>query len=111
MQKKIASQISSYAKEVDRLSSEFIFRNPKASQTEVAKTLGVPTSHIVYLFKYHSNTSFSEYRMQSRINVLGLVSGLILLVGVGCSAMGVWVVLGVGSWQPAITKEWATTTA
>ncbi len=67
LQKKIASQISSYAKEVDRLSSEFIFRNPKASQTEVAKTLGVPTSHIVYLFKYHSNTSFSEYRMQSRI--------------------------------------------
>lgn len=34
----------------------------------LANKLGVPTSHIVYLFKYHSNISFSEFRMRSRIH-------------------------------------------
>lgn len=33
----------------------------------MASKLGVPTSHIVYLFKYHSKMTFSEYRMNSRI--------------------------------------------
>lgn len=33
----------------------------------MAQTLGVPTCHIVYLFKYHSKISFSEYRKNSRI--------------------------------------------
>ena len=68
LQEKIKSNITSYTQEVDRLNTkEFIFRDQKASQAEIAKALGVPTSHIVYLFKYHSNISFSEYRMQSRI--------------------------------------------
>lgn len=68
LQGKIKSNIISYTQEIDRLKAEeFIFRDQKASQTEIAKALGVPTSHIVYLFKYHSNISFSEYRMQSRI--------------------------------------------
>jgi AraC-like DNA-binding protein len=47
---------------------EHIFRNPKASFTDVANKLGVPTSHVVYLFKYHSTITFSEFRMLSRIN-------------------------------------------
>jgi AraC-like DNA-binding protein len=68
LQEKMMSNIVSYTQEVDRLSiEEHIFRNPKASPTDVANKLGVPTSHIVYLFKYHSNISFSEYRMHSRI--------------------------------------------
>lgn len=68
LQEKMMSNIFSYTQEVDRLSiEEHIFRNPKASPTDVANKLGVPTSHIVYLFKYHSSISFSEYRMHSRI--------------------------------------------
>lgn len=68
LQEKIKSNILSYVQEVDKLSDEgFIFRNPKASVSNLADKLGVPTSHIVYLFKYHSNISFSEYRMHSRI--------------------------------------------
>lgn len=68
LQEKMMSNIVSYTQEVDRLSiEEHIFRNPTASPTDVANKLGVPTSHIVYLFKYHSNISFSEYRMHSRI--------------------------------------------
>lgn len=68
IQQKIRSNIFSYIDEIDKLShEEFIFRNPKASFTDIANKLGVPTSHIVYLFKYHSNISFSEFRMRSRI--------------------------------------------
>ncbi len=75
LQKKIASNITSYALEVDRLSSEkLIFRNQKATQTDLAKVLGVPTSHVVFLFKYHSKITFSEYRMHSRIkDAIGLI--------------------------------------
>lgn len=68
LQENIRSNIESYMKEVDTLSSEkIIFRNPKTSQSDIAKKLGVPTSHIVYLFKYHSKISFTEYRKNSRI--------------------------------------------
>lgn len=68
LQEKIRENIESYILEVDKLSEEtLIFRNQKASQSDIAEKLGVPTSHIVYLFKYHSKISFSEYRMNSRI--------------------------------------------
>ncbi|WP_343330187.1 AraC family transcriptional regulator [Polaribacter staleyi] len=68
LQENIRANIVSYIQEVDKLSTEkFIFRNPKVSQSDIAETLGVPTSHIVYLFKYHSKISFTEYRKNSRI--------------------------------------------
>ena len=68
LQKKLKSNILSYIHEVDKLShEEFIFRDPNISVSDLANKLGVPTSHIVYLFKYHSKISFSEYRMHSRI--------------------------------------------
>ena len=69
LQKKIRSNISGYINGIEKLShEECIFRNPKASFTDIANKLVVPTSHIVYLFKYHSSISFSEFRMRSRIN-------------------------------------------
>ncbi|OYX25712.1 MAG: hypothetical protein B7Z06_06875 [Flavobacteriales bacterium 32-35-8] len=68
LQEKIKSNIFGYINEIEKLSDEAcIFRNPKASFTDIANKLGVPTSHVVYLFKYHSNISFSEFRMRSRI--------------------------------------------
>lgn len=68
LQEKIRANIKNYIYEVDQLSAEkLIFRNPKISQSDIAEKLGFPTSHIVYLFKYHSKISFSEYRMNSRI--------------------------------------------
>lgn len=68
LQEKIMSNIRSYILEVDKLSNEErVFSDPKASPTLIADKLGVPTSHIVYLFKYHSKISFSEFRMYSRI--------------------------------------------
>jgi AraC-like DNA-binding protein len=68
LQENLRSNIESYIQEVDKLSIEkLIFRDQKTSQSDIAKSLGVPTSHIVYLFKYHSKISFTEYRKNSRI--------------------------------------------
>ncbi len=77
LQENIRTNIVSYIKEVDKLSTEkFIFRSQKVSQSDIAETLGVPTSHIVYLFKYHSKISFTEYRKNSRIqDALKLIEG------------------------------------
>jgi AraC-like DNA-binding protein len=77
LQENIRTNIVSYIQEVDKLSAEqFIFRGQKVSQSDIAETLGVPTSHIVYLFKYHSKISFTEYRKNSRIqDALKLIEG------------------------------------
>jgi AraC-like DNA-binding protein len=76
LQESIKSNVTKYVAEVDRVCFfEHIFRDPEASHVNLAKSLGVPTSHIVYLFKYHSEISFSEYRMQCRIqDALNLIS-------------------------------------
>jgi AraC-like DNA-binding protein len=68
LQENIRANIESYINGVEKLSAEkLIFRNPKTSQSDIAESLGVPVSHVVYLFKYHSKISFSEYRMNCRI--------------------------------------------
>jgi AraC-like DNA-binding protein len=68
LQENIRSHVEGYIQEVDKLSIEkLIFRHQKTSQSDIAKSLGVPTSHIVYLFKYHSKISFTEYRKNNRI--------------------------------------------
>ncbi len=68
LQEKINTNILSYIKEVDKLvSNNKIFRDPKISISDLAEKLGVPSSHLVYLFKYHSKISFQEYRMRERI--------------------------------------------
>ena len=64
----IGANIERYINEVDKLSTvNLIFRNPKISQSNLAENIGVPASHVVYLFKYHSKISFSEYRTNSRV--------------------------------------------
>lgn len=68
LQEKIKSNILNYVDVIDRLNyMDLIFRDSKTTHTDIAHKMGVPTSHIVYLFKYHSKISFSEYRMSSRI--------------------------------------------
>lgn len=77
LQEKIITNIISYIQEIEKLShKDFIFRNPKVGPSDLANKLGVPTSHIVYLFKYHSKISFSEYRMHCRIkDSINLIEG------------------------------------
>ena len=77
LQEKINNNIHSYMDVIDRLShTERIFRDSKISSADIAYKMGVPASHIVYLFKYHSQVSFSEYRMSGRIkDALNLIDG------------------------------------
>lgn len=44
-----------------------VFQNPKFNINDLADQLGIPKSHLVYLFKYHSKLTFSEYKTQQRI--------------------------------------------
>lgn len=68
LQEKIKSNILSYMEVIDELSyTDCIFRDSKIAPIDIANKMGVPTSHVVYLFKYHSQISFSEYRMSGRI--------------------------------------------
>ena len=43
------------------------FRNQKITLINLANELSVPTSHIVYIFKYHCNLTFTEYKSLKRI--------------------------------------------
>jgi AraC-like DNA-binding protein len=80
LQENIKDSISSYIKEVNKLSTKALFfRNQKASQSDIAANIGIPKSHIVFLFKYHSNLSFSEFRMNSRVqDAITLIEGSFL---------------------------------
>ena len=50
------------------------FRNADVSINDLANELKVPISHITYIFKYHSNESFSNFkkiiRIQDAVNLL-----------------------------------------
>jgi AraC-like DNA-binding protein len=51
------------------------FRNPKFSLNDLAQVLNIPSSHLKYIFKYHSKLSFSDYKKISRIqNSLELIN-------------------------------------
>lgn len=44
------------------------FKNFKFSISDLAKKLKIPTSHLNYIFKYHSKISFSDYKKTIRID-------------------------------------------
>tara|TARA_R110002020_G_scaffold466202_1_gene688477 strand:- start:40696 stop:41874 length:1179 start_codon:yes stop_codon:yes gene_type:complete len=43
------------------------FLDPKFDLQELAALMNVPKSHVVHLFKYHCNLSFSEYKKRTQI--------------------------------------------
>jgi len=68
LEENIKHNILVYTNEVDQLNYTVgIFRNSKTSLNDIANEMGVPISHLMYLFKYHSKISFSDYRMHGRI--------------------------------------------
>lgn len=44
------------------------FRNPDFSLNDMASTLNIPISHINFIFKYHCNESYTDYKKIVRIN-------------------------------------------
>ena len=61
LQEKIKSNILTYADVIDKLNYMYlVFRDSKTTHTDIAHKMGVPTSHIVYLFKYHPKFHFQN---------------------------------------------------
>lgn len=53
---------------IERMALEqFCFRNPVISMRDFAIKLGIPKSYLIYIFKYHSNVSFIEFKKTVRI--------------------------------------------
>jgi AraC-like DNA-binding protein len=65
----LKEHIFSYAKNIDQVCyNNLLFRDKTFKINNLSQLLKVPESHLIYLFKYHSSLSFSEYRTQCRIN-------------------------------------------
>ncbi len=61
--------IMNYIAQIEKLSFEHeLFRDPNLKIADIANKLNIPKSHISYIFKYHANISFSEYKKAIRIH-------------------------------------------
>jgi AraC-like DNA-binding protein len=68
LKEKLDIRILGYIEDLEHLVLEqHYFRNHKITIIDVANELGVPVSHLVYLFKYHSKLSFTEYKTKLKI--------------------------------------------
>lgn len=66
---KLEERLLQLAQDVDNfVAANKIFNSTKFTINELAIKLGIPKSHLVYLFKYHSKLTFSEYKTYHRIN-------------------------------------------
>jgi AraC-like DNA-binding protein len=69
LEEKIKPSILEYIHQIERLSfHSHTFRNPDLSINDIAIALNVPSSHIYFVFKYHCNESFSDYKKIVRIH-------------------------------------------
>lgn len=68
LKEKVEANIINYIQEIEKIIiNDKIFRNPTITKEDLANKLNIPKSHILYLFKYHSTVSFSEYKKAVRI--------------------------------------------
>ena len=76
LKEKISSKIEIYIFELNLLLyNNSYFANPDFSIKDLAKVLNIPKSHLCFIFKYHSELSFSDYKKISRIqNSLELIN-------------------------------------
>lgn len=82
LREKISSKIGIYIFELNvLLYNNSYFVNPDFSIKDLAKVLNIPKSHLNFVFKYHSELSFSDYKKISRIqNSLELINNNYLSV-------------------------------
>lgn len=65
---KISKNIEKYIEDIGYATAHRnLFRDPKFNLTDFALKLNIPKSHLSYLFKYHSQISFSDYKKIARI--------------------------------------------
>jgi AraC-like DNA-binding protein len=68
LREKLDHKIVELIQEVEYVSQEKqIFKNSKTTMFDLALEVGVPESHLNYLFRYHSKLSFQEYKNKMRI--------------------------------------------
>jgi len=69
LKEKVDENIIHYISEIEKISFQFeSFRDPNFSLSDLATKINAPNSHIIYLFKYHSEISFSDYKKTIRIH-------------------------------------------
>lgn len=67
LNKKLADKVSHYIFSIETEAlKNTIFRNETINLAEFAKQIAIPKSHLVFVFKYHSNHSFTEFSKISR---------------------------------------------
>lgn len=65
---KISQNIEKYIEDIDNATAQNnYFRDPRFKLADFALKLNIPKSHLSYLFKYHSQISFSDYKKIARI--------------------------------------------
>ena len=68
LKEKIGANIEKYIFELNVvLYNNSYFINPNFSMKDLAQALNIPKSHLTFIFKYHAEISFSDYKKISRI--------------------------------------------
>ena len=63
LKSKLDDRLASLIEEMEFLvRKQHFFRNQKITISDVANELSIPVSHLVYLFKYHSKMTFTEFK-------------------------------------------------
>jgi len=69
LEEKIKSQLLIYLHQIEEMSFHTrAFRNPDLDIDDIGVALNIPTSHINFIFKYHCNESFTDYKKIVRIH-------------------------------------------
>lgn len=68
LKERVENNLMAYIHEIEKMALEhFCFRNPSVSLRDFAIKLGIPKSHLIYFFKYHSNVNFIEFKKTVRV--------------------------------------------
>ncbi|MEO8255374.1 MAG: hypothetical protein ABI554_13415 [Flavobacterium sp.] len=63
LSKKIEAYTSNYIQDIEKLVFKHeILRNPNVTAVDIANNLKIPKSHLLFVFKYLSKVSFSEFK-------------------------------------------------
>lgn len=69
LKNKIEENLLYYIKKIDQVAVyDYVFRDNKFSIIELSKRVEVPKYYLDYIFKYHCNLSFNDYRRLVRIH-------------------------------------------
>lgn len=68
LKERMDANLVSYIHEIERMAlKQFYFRKSSVCMRDFAIILGIPKSHLIYIFKYHSNVNFFEFKKTVRI--------------------------------------------